>query len=88
MRPLHLLALRTRAIALLQAGHLADLRGGWLVFAEDPASDLPAEVAEQEEADDDDDDDQDLGQQGEQAPAREEVADDGDAEAGDTGAEE
>lgn len=80
--------MRPCSIALFQTRHLAYLGRRWFVFAEDPAANLPAEEAEQEEADDDEDDDQDLCQQGERAPAREEVADDGDAEAGDTGADE
>lgn len=65
MMPLRLLPLRARAVALFQARHFAYLGGGWVVFAEDSASDFPTEEAEQDEADDDEDDDEDLCQQGE-----------------------
>ena len=81
-------ALRARGIALFQARHLALLRGGWLVFAENPASDFPAEIAQQEEKGDGEDDHQDLCGEREPAPVGEEMADDGNAQAGDARAEQ
>src|SRR5581483_3642231 len=81
-------ALRARGIALFQARHLALLRGGWLVFAEYPASDFPAETAQQEEKGDGEDDHQDLCGEREPAPVGEEMADDGNAQAGDARADQ
>src|SRR5579872_3774875 len=85
---LHMFALRTGGVALFQACHLALLRGGWLVFAEYAASDLPAEVAQQEKSHDSHDDHQDLCCKREPASVGEEMADDGDTQAGDTRAEQ
>lgn len=85
---LHMFALRARAIPLFQARHLALLGGGWLVFAEYPASDFPAEIAQQEKKGDGEDDYQNLGGERKPAPVGEEMADDGNAQAGDARAKQ
>ncbi len=77
-----MLTLRTCNLPLLQARHLSQLAGGWLVFAENPAPDLPACIAQQKKSCDGEDDYQDLCCEREPASVGEEMAYYGNAQAG------
>src|SRR5260370_42443701 len=83
-----MLARSQRNLPLLQTCHLSQLAGGWLVFAENPEPDLPADIAQQKKSCDGEDDYQDLCCEREPASVGEEMAYYGNAQAGDTRAEQ
>ncbi len=83
-----MLARSQRNLPLLQARHLSQLAGGWLVFAENPEPDLPACIAQQKKSCGSEDDYQDLCCEREPASVGEEMAYYGNAQAGYTRAEQ
>ena len=83
-----MLTLRTCKLPLLQTCHLSQLAGGWLIFAEYSAPDFPAGIAQHKKSCDGENYHQGLYYKREPASAGKEMAQHGNAQAGDACAEQ